>query len=51
MILALLAGSSALVSAESQAQTRPGFEIGAEVFDYNYHERHDGQRVARDGGT
>ncbi len=51
LILGLIAGSSALVSAESQAQTRPGFEIGAEAFDYSYRERFEGDVVARDDGT
>ena len=51
LILGLIAGSSALVSAQSQAQTRPGFEIGAEVFDYSYRERFEGDVVARDDGT
>ena len=50
LILGLIAGSSALVSAQSQAQTRPGFEIGAELLDYSYRERFEGEVVARDDG-
>jgi hypothetical protein len=32
------------------AGTRPGFELGAEFFDYGYRERLDGKTVAKDDG-
>jgi hypothetical protein len=52
VIGALLAGSCALASATpAEARTRPGFEIAAELFDYNYRERLDGDTIVRDDGT
>jgi hypothetical protein len=48
--LALLAGIS-LPSGAAQAQTRGGFEIGAEVFDYAYRERDSGETIVFDDGT
>lgn len=51
VIAALMAGSFAIASAEAvQAQTRPGFEIGAELFDYSYRERLEGETIVRDDG-
>lgn len=48
--LAVLAGAvPAPVAAE--AQTRGGFEIGAEVFDYGYRERDSGETIVFDDGT
>jgi hypothetical protein len=37
--------------ADAQTQTRRGFEIGAEVSDYSYRERFEGETVASDDGT
>lgn len=34
----------------AQAQTRGGFEVGVQLFDYNYRERFEGETVARDDG-
>lgn len=51
--LFLLAGACALASyspAQAQTQTRPGFEVGAQLFDYNYRERLDGSTIVRDDG-
>jgi hypothetical protein len=50
LIIGMLAGA-AIVAVEARAGTRPGFEIGGEVFDYGYRERLDGDTVARDDGT
>jgi hypothetical protein len=49
----LLAGLCVLAAtgAAAEAETRPGFEVGAEAFDYAYRERFEGQTVARDDGT
>ncbi|MBA3676849.1 MAG: hypothetical protein H0W74_05530 [Sphingosinicella sp.] len=41
---------AAMLAEGASAQTRGGFEVGAEVFDYNYRERQDGQVVAKDDG-
>jgi hypothetical protein len=52
IIIALLAGSCAVASATTaEARTRPGFEIAAELFDYAYRERLDGETIVRDDGT
>lgn len=60
--LAGACGLASLSSAQAQAQaqtptptqaatqTRPGFEVGAQLFDYNYRERFEGDTVARDDG-
>ena len=46
-----LAGLSVLsATGTAQAQTRPGFEVGAELFDYSYRERFEGETVIRDDG-
>ncbi|HEV2079696.1 MAG TPA: hypothetical protein VGR19_07360 [Allosphingosinicella sp.] len=54
--LVFLAGTCGLLllspaQADAQTQTRKGFEIGAEVFDYSYRERFEGETVAKDDGT
>ncbi len=54
--LVFLAGTCVLLlltpaQADAQTQTRRGFEIGAEVFDYSYRERFEGETVAKDDGT
>jgi hypothetical protein len=49
MIAALLAGG-AIAPHAAQAQTRGGFEVGVEVFDYGYRERDEGETVVRDDG-
>jgi hypothetical protein len=49
MIAALLAGA-AFAPGAAQAQTRGGFEVGVELFDYSYRERMEGQTVVRDDG-
>lgn len=43
--------SSFALASPAAAQTRPGFEIGAELFDYAYRERVEGEVVAQDDGT
>lgn len=48
--LALLAGTL-LAPDAAEAQTRGGFEIGAEVFDYGYRERDSGETIVFDDGT
>lgn len=48
--LALLAGT-ALAPAAAQAQTRGGFEIAAELFDYGYRERDSGETIVFDDGA
>lgn len=35
----------------AHAQTRPGFEIGVEAFDYDYRERDGGDAIANDDGV
>jgi hypothetical protein len=35
----------------AEARTRPGFEIGGELFDYRYRERFEGETIVRDDGT
>lgn len=51
MSLFFLAGACALaLVSPARAQTRPGFEAGAQLFDYRYRERLDGETVARDHG-
>lgn len=48
----LLAGASGLASlSPAEAQTRPGFEIGAQLFDYQNRERFEGETVVKDSGT
>ncbi len=49
--LGLAAASAAFVASAAEAQTRPGFELGAEVLDYSYRERFEGEVVAKDDGT
>ncbi len=50
-VVALLAGAwASTIAGEAEAQTRPGVEISAELFDYSYRERLDGATVARDDG-
>lgn len=44
--LGLLAAGS-----PTAAQTRPGFQVGIEAFDYRYRERVDGATIVRDDGT
>ncbi len=47
-----LAGACGLaLTAPVQAQTRPGFEIGAEILDYKYRERFEGETIVKDDGT
>lgn len=49
----LLLGTCALTNvsvAHAQAQTRPGFEVGAQLFDYQYRERFEGETIVRDEG-
>ena len=48
--LILLASAAAFMPSGAAAQTRPGFEVGAELFDYDYNERFEGETVARDDG-
>jgi hypothetical protein len=50
MIAALLAGTAAAPGG-AQAQTRGGFEVGAELFDYSYRERLDGETIVYDDGV
>ncbi|HZF42321.1 MAG TPA: hypothetical protein VEZ48_02815 [Sphingomonadaceae bacterium] len=46
-----VAGLSVLGSTgTAQAQTRPGFELGSELFDYSYRERSEGKTIVRDDG-
>ena len=52
---AFLAGACGLLvlspaRADAQTQTRRGFEIGAEILDYSYRERFQGETVASDDG-
>jgi hypothetical protein len=49
MIAALLAGA-AFAPEAAQAQTRGGFEVGTELFDYSYREQLEGQAIVRDDG-
>ncbi|HEX9946659.1 MAG TPA: hypothetical protein VGA98_03885 [Allosphingosinicella sp.] len=49
MIAALLAGA-AFAPGAAQAQTRGGFEVGAELFDYSYRERLEGETIVYDDG-
>jgi hypothetical protein len=49
-LAALLAGA-AVAPGAAQAQTRGGFELGAELFDYSYRERLDGQTIVYDDGV
>jgi hypothetical protein len=47
----LLAGlCSAIAAGAASAQTRPGFEVSAELLDYSYRERLDGDVAVRDDG-
>lgn len=53
--LFFLAGAYGLVSlspaqAQTQTQTRPGFEVGAQLFDYEYRERFEGATIVGDDG-
>jgi hypothetical protein len=41
---------AAMVVTAAEAQTRPGFEVGAEVLDYGNRERFEGETVAKDDG-
>jgi len=50
IVYGLAAAAVMLSASEAGAQTRPGFEVGAEVFDYGYRERFEGQEVAADDG-
>lgn len=43
--------AAALASTPVAAQTRPGFEVGVQVFDYAYRERLDGNTIVRDDGV
>jgi hypothetical protein len=50
-LLVLLVGACSAITAEAaSAQTRPGFEVNAELLDYSYRERLDGDIVVRDDG-
>jgi hypothetical protein len=49
--LGLATASAAFVASAAEAQTRPGFELGAEVFDYSYRERFEGEVIVKDDGT
>jgi hypothetical protein len=49
ILLGLLAGA-AMAPTAAEAQTRGGFELGVEVFDYGYRERDAGETVVRDDG-
>jgi hypothetical protein len=49
--LALASASAVFVASAAEARTRPGFDLGAEVLDYRYRERFEGEVVARDDGT
>jgi hypothetical protein len=47
-----IAALGALAAASSvEAQTRPGFQVAVEAFDYRYRERVDGATVVRDDGV
>lgn len=46
----LAAAVAAASPAAALAQTPGGFEIGAEAFDYNYRERHEGETIVFDDG-
>ncbi|HZG08993.1 MAG TPA: hypothetical protein VEZ70_08445 [Allosphingosinicella sp.] len=50
MIAALLVGG-AMSPDGAQAQTRGGFEVGAELFDYAYRERLEGATIVYDDGV
>lgn len=53
MLYSLLIAACGLASvspAQAQVRTRPGFEVGAQLFDYKYRERFDGATVASDDG-
>jgi hypothetical protein len=54
-IAALVAGAATAGAAQAQAPSRAGtpggFEVGAEVFDYSYRERFEGETVAFDDGA
>lgn len=50
MLAALLAGA-VLLPASAEAQTRGGFEAGAQVTDYSYEERDAGETIVFDDGT
>lgn len=43
--------AAALSEVPTQAQTRGGFQLGLEGYDYSYRERFDGETVASDDGT
>jgi hypothetical protein len=49
--LLIMAAGTALLATSAQAQTRGGFEVGAEVFSYGYEEFDQGNKVVRDEGT
>lgn len=44
-------GAAMALATPAAAQTRPGFEVGAEAFDYGYRERVGGETVVRDDGA
>lgn len=50
-LMMLGAGIASLAGGELQAQTRPGLEVNAEVYDYSYLEEYDGETVVRDDGA
>ncbi len=51
LFLAGTCGLAFLSPVQAHAQTRPGFEVGAQLFDYKYRERFEGEAVASDDGT
>ena len=50
IIASVLAAGAAASSTSVSAQTRGGFEIGLELFDYSYRERLNGQTIVHDDG-
>jgi hypothetical protein len=44
------AACAAMAASAAGAQTRGGFEVGAELFDYNYRERLEGETIVKDDG-
>lgn len=49
-IKCVAAACAAMMASTAGAQTRGGFEVGAEAFDYNYRERFEGETIVRDDG-
>jgi len=50
-VVALGASAAVFGTASARAETRGGFEVGAEAFDYAYRERVEGETIVFDDGT